>query len=174
MVFQEESKRITFSPEELLALRDISLSNTPLPSLKKRYIFISYLICCHALLLGFVAVVSPEWFIENLISPSIEETESLLRNTKIRGMFIFFIVPLWLSNMFNEKWSTRIINVAIVWVILMSAHDFWKVFYIKIFAATPSTVIFTVWRPILIATMLFMREKMRDYFRAQYLHKLNQ
>jgi len=174
MVLREENKRITLSNDELFALRDISLSITPLPKLKRSYILISYLICAHALLLGCVAIVSPEWFIENLISPSIEETEFLLINTQIRGMFIFFIVPLWLKNMLNAKWSTRIINVAIVWVILMSALDFLKVFYLKIFDATPSTALFTVWRPILVATMLFVRAKMNDYFRALDLHKLDQ
>jgi len=81
-------------------------------------------------------------------------------------MFILLIVPLWLKNMFNEKWSIRIINVAIVWVILMSALDFLKIFYLKIFDATIYTSLFTVWRPILVATMLFMRAKMKDYFRA--------
>ena len=174
MVLREGHKEISLSNEELIALRDISLSITPLPKLKRSYTLISYLICAQALLLSCVAIVSPEWFVENLISPSIKETEFLLINTQIRGVFILLIVPLWLKNMFNEKWAIRIINVAIVWVILMSALDFLKVFYLKIFDTTIYAFIFTLWRPILVASMLFMRAKMKDYFRALDQNKLHQ
>jgi hypothetical protein len=174
MVLQENIAPVSLNQDELVALKDISLSLTPIPKLKKRYLFASFLICAQAVIFGLVAVISPEWFVEHLISPSIEETDFLVSNTRIRGSFTIFIVFLWLFKMYDEKWSTMITNVAIVWVVVMSILDFLKVFYLDIFEATPESALFTIWRPTLVFLIYYMRSKMNEYFRARKLHELSQ
>jgi len=174
MVLNDHNVRVSLNQDELVSLKDLSLSLTSIPRLEKRYWIGAFLICAQAIILGLVGIISPEWFIEHLLSPSIEETDFLIRNTRIRGIVVILLTLFWLSKMYDEKWSTRITNVAMVWVVVMSIGDFLKVYFLGVIEATSEAILFTAWRPTVVFLIYNMRIKMNDYFRARKLHQLDQ
>lgn len=161
------------SEAEIKVLRGIGESLSPIPKLKIRYLIFAVIICAQGLLIGSIGLISPEWFLENLISPSINETQLVLVNTQIRGAAAIFFVLIWIFNIFNEKWSIRITNCAMAWVILMTIYDFTKILVIDFFQASPMAALFTFWRPVLIFLIYITRSRMNEYFQAKKIYQAN-
>jgi hypothetical protein len=161
-----KSKAPSFlSKEERSALDELTVSLTPLPELKRRYWMAAFLVVSHGIASSILAILKPEVYVHTLISPSIDGAEFLVRNTRVRGVIGFSLILGWLVFRNNEKWASRIITFGIVFVIVSTLFFYVTLIRLGAFESTASTLLFTVWRPILLILLFILRARMRDYLR---------
>lgn len=165
MISKVKPKKIipstSITEEELDALFEaFKVSNTS--KFTKSTWFLIALVSIHGLVIGFLAIANPHWFINNLISPSVLDTQFLILNTRIRGLFMLCLILLGITNLNNTKRCIFIVNTALFWIVAMTVLDFIKIFYLEIFTASFSTQLFLIWRPILVWLLFLLRNILKN------------
>lgn len=117
----------------------------------------------HACVTSILAIFEPELYVETLVSPTIENTSFLVENTRLRGFFGLTLILSWIVFRNNQKWAGRIIDLAILFVCSTTILFYANLISIGHFEATTSTLIFTVWRPLLVTMLFMLRKRMKAY-----------
>jgi len=151
------------SEEERRSIDELTLSLTPIPQLKRRYWIVAFIIVSHALGTSIFAIFKPELYVETLVSPTIENTSFLVENTRLRGFFGLTLILSWIVFRNNQKWAVRIIDLAILFVCSSTILFYVNLISMGHFEATTSTLIFTVWRPLLVTLLFMLRKRMKAY-----------
>jgi hypothetical protein len=159
------------SAEERRSIKELALSLTPVPKLKRRYWIVAFVIVSHGLVTSILAILQPELYVAMLVSPSIENTSFLVQNTRLRGFFGLTLILGWMVFRDNEKWATRIIDLAILFVCSSTAFFYINLMRLGHFEATSSTLLFTVWRPALIIMLFTLRKRIKLYLRSLKKHQ---
>lgn len=158
----------TYTQKELAALSSISesLHATSKPSLGLRYRILASFVVLLGLGAGSIAIVNPEFFVSELISPSIDFTDTLERNTRARGLITMILVGLWLYSHLKRNLTVKLLGVALAWVTLMTIADLYKLLVLDIYTSTLSTTVFLLLRPTLIVILATMLKDYSRYKRA--------
>jgi hypothetical protein len=163
MLPSTSESNLLLSKEERRSIDELTLSLTPIPRLKRRYWIVAFIVVSHALATSILAIFKPELYVSMLVSPSIDNTSFLVRNTTLRGLFGLSLILGWIVFRNNEKWAIRIIDLAIFFVCSTTILFYTNLISMGHFEATTSTLVFTVWRPLLVALLFMLRKRMRDY-----------
>ena len=159
--FEKLIATTSITDEELNAILEaFNVKNTS--KFTKSTWFLIALVSIHGLVIGFLAIANPYWFIDNLISPSVLDTQFLIFNTRIRGSFMLCVILLVITNLNNTKRCIFFVNTALFWVVAMAVLDFIKLFYLEIFTASFSTQLFLIWRPILVGILFLLRNILKN------------
>lgn len=151
------------SEEERRSIDELTSLLTPIPRLKRRYWLMAFVIMSHALVTSILAIFEPELYVETLVSPTIEDTSFLVENTRLRGFFGLTLILSWIVFRNNQKWAVRIIDLAILFVCSTTILFYVNLISMGHFEATTSTLIFTVWRPLLVTMLFMLRKRMKAY-----------
>lgn len=164
--------RLTMKPlisaSELSALTAISddFPAAKKPSLGLRYRLISGSAATLSIFISVIAACNPALFITELISPSIIPDEQLITNTRIRGIFTFFLILLWLVSHKNKKYTLSLILGMLFWTTTITAIDLYKLFNLQIFTATIASTVFLLIRPLIFVALVTMSRDVFVYLKA--------
>lgn len=158
-----ELSALTKASESLAAYRK--------PRLRVRYWISSALITCYGAFWGYTALVQPLYFIELMLSQSIQPTELTTLLTVLRGLIILIITAFWLAGHFTKiEISKLAILLALLFTAAMSFFDFYTLANSGIYTSTLYNSLHVLIRPILFITLLTMFMDLRVYTREIRIH----
>ena len=141
------------------------------PILPKTYWLCSALLLSYVIFTGYLALSRPLSFIEILISPSINATETTIALTTLRGMSVFLLSALWLAGHVLKKISITKYTVLLALVVTtaFSFYDMYTLFSIGLFTSTIFNSMHILSRPIIFILLLYMFLSLRIYAQAVLL-----
>jgi hypothetical protein len=158
---------------ELSALVAISanLNAHKKPTLPVRYWMIAGMLSVFILMISPTAIINPDYFISELISPSVIVTDDLIANTKIRGIFSILILTAWCISHFKIRITFLLLISALFWTTSITFLDLYKLYSLKVFSSTALSTIFLISRPILLISILVMLKDLNAYRKASEIHQ---
>jgi hypothetical protein len=160
---------VRLDPLEITALTKASesLAVYSKPRLPGRYWIFGALLIIYVLVMGALSLLTPVFYIQTMISQSLQPSGVVEAMTRARGLIILVMLFIWIGgHMMAIQVSRMVILLGLVFSTLMSFADLYQLTSLGVFESTIYSSLHLIFRPLIFVTLAIMFVDLSRYTKA--------